>query len=75
MSYFQCLIICLETQFDMVIVDRAMILQSLYQLHNSMSDRKLLTWEFFLNRFDAMFLEAQINLEKNGDISYLRGMQ
>ncbi|XP_032682267.1 protein unc-79 homolog isoform X3 [Odontomachus brunneus] len=67
------LILCLETQFDSVIVDRPMVLQSLYQLHNSLSDRRILTWEFFLNRFDALFLEAQINLEKSGDISYLRG--
>lgn len=67
------MILCLETQFDSVIVDRPMVLQSLYQLHNSLSDRKILTWEFFLNRFDALFLEAQINLEKSGDISCLRG--
>lgn len=59
----------------MVIVDRPMVLQSLYQLHNSLSDRKILSWEFFLNRFDALFLEAQLNLEKtSGDISYLRGI-
>jgi hypothetical protein len=65
--------VSLETQFDSVIVDRPMVLQSLYQLHNCLSDRKILTWEFFLNRFDALFLEAQINLEKSGDIAYLRG--
>lgn len=64
---------CLETQFDSVIVDRPMVLQSLYQLHNSLSERKILTWEFFLNRFDTLFLEAQIHLEKSGDISCLRG--
>ena len=64
---------CLETQFDSVIVDRPMVLQSLYQLHNCLSDRRILTWEFFLNRFDALFLEAQLNLEKSGDIAYLRG--
>ena len=64
---------CLETQFDSVIVDRPMVLQSIYQLHNSLSERKILTWEFFLNRFDTLFLEAQINLERSGDISYLRG--
>lgn len=64
---------CLETQFDTVIVDRPMVLQSLYQLHNSLSERKIVTWEFFLNRFDTLFLEAQINLEKSGDIFYLRG--
>lgn len=70
----QSLMVSLETQFDSVIVDRPMVLQSLYQLHNCLSDRKILTWEFFLNRFDALFLEAQINLEKSGDIAYLRGI-
>lgn len=64
---------CLETQFDTVIVDRPMVLQSLYQLHNSLSDRKILSWDFFLNRFDTLFIEAQISLERSGDISYLRG--
>ncbi|XP_018400157.1 PREDICTED: protein unc-79 homolog isoform X2 [Cyphomyrmex costatus] len=69
------LILCLETQFDSVIVDRPMVLQSLYQLHNSLSDRRILTWEFFLNRFDTLFLEAQINLEKSGDVTYLRDLK
>ncbi|XP_046744184.1 protein unc-79 homolog isoform X3 [Diprion similis] len=69
------LIFCLETQFDSVIVDRPMVLQSLYQLHNSLSDRRILTWEFFLNRFDTLYLEAQINLEKAGDIAYLRDLR
>ncbi|XP_048512569.1 protein unc-79 homolog isoform X11 [Athalia rosae] len=69
------LIFCLETQFDSVIVDRPMVLQSLYQLHNSLSDRRILTWEFFLNRFDSLYLEAQINLEKAGDIAYLRDLR
>lgn len=73
LKLFQSLIMCLETQFDSVIVDRPMVLQSLYQLHNSLSDRRILTWEFFLNRFDTLFLEAQINLEKSGDMGYLRG--
>ncbi|XP_071438717.1 protein unc-79 homolog [Hetaerina americana] len=72
------LIMCLETQFDLVIVDRPMVLQTLYQLHNSLSDRRgILTWEFFLNRFDTLFLEAQINLKKSGgdEISYLRDLR
>ncbi|XP_076392329.1 UNC-79 domain-containing protein isoform X6 [Megachile rotundata] len=69
------LILCLETQFDSVIVDRPMVLQSLYQLHNSLSDRHILTWEFFLNRFDALFLEAQINLERSGDAPYFRDLR
>ncbi|XP_043258139.1 protein unc-79 homolog [Colletes gigas] len=69
------LILCLETQFDTEIEDRPIVLQSLYQLHNSLSDRHILTWEFFLNRFDALFLEAQIKLERSGDIPYLRDLR
>ncbi|XP_011183941.2 protein unc-79 homolog isoform X3 [Zeugodacus cucurbitae] len=69
------LLFCLESQFDLFIVDRPVVLQSVYQLHNSLSDRKILTWEFFLNRFDTLFVEAQINLEKCGDISYLRDLR
>ncbi|XP_020814134.1 protein unc-79 homolog isoform X2 [Drosophila serrata] len=69
------LLFCLESQFDLFIVDRPVVLQSVYQLHNSLSDRKMLGWEFFLNRFDTLFVEAQISLEKCGDISYLRDLR
>ncbi|XP_049885894.1 protein unc-79 homolog [Pectinophora gossypiella] len=68
----ELLLYCLETQFDLVIVDRPMVLQSIYQLHNTLSDRKILTWRFFLNRFEALFLEAQINSNKAIDFTNLR---
>uniref|UniRef100_A0A182J4T6 Protein unc-79 homolog n=2 Tax=Anopheles atroparvus TaxID=41427 RepID=A0A182J4T6_ANOAO len=71
----QALLYCLESQFDKFIVDRPVVLQSIYQLHNSLSDRKVLTWDFFLNRFDTLFVEAQVNLERAGDISYLRDLR
>ncbi|KAG5670190.1 hypothetical protein PVAND_000469 [Polypedilum vanderplanki] len=69
------LLFCLESQFDTFIVDRPVVLQSVYQLLNSLSDRKILTWDFFLSRFDTLFIEAQVNLEKNGDLSYLRDLR
>lgn len=59
----------------MFIVDRPVVLQSVYQLLNSLSDRKILTWNFFLSRFDTLFIEAQVNLEKNGDLAYLRDLR
>ncbi|CAG4990784.1 unnamed protein product [Parnassius apollo] len=71
-SAIELLLYCLETQFDLVIVDRPMVLQSIYQLHNTLSDRRILTWEFFLNRFETLLLEAQINSNKNLDFSNLR---
>ncbi|XP_053676788.1 protein unc-79 homolog isoform X2 [Anopheles nili] len=71
----QALLYCLESQFDKFIIDRPVVLQSIYQLHNSLSDRKVLSWDFFLNRFDTLFVEAQVNLERAGDISYLRDLR
>jgi hypothetical protein len=71
----QSLLYCLESQFDTFIVDRPVVLQSVYQLLNSLSDRKILTWDFFLSRFDTLFIEAQVNLERNGDLSYLRDLR
>lgn len=66
---------CLESQFDAFIVDRTVVLQSVYQLLNTLSDRKILKWEFFLSRFDTLFLEAQVNLEKSGELAYLRDLR
>lgn len=54
-------------------MDRPMILQALHQLSSRLPDRRILTWEFFFNRFDALYLEAQIALEKYGDIAFPRG--
>jgi hypothetical protein len=64
---------CLESQFDTVVVDRPLILQSLYLLLNSVSDRKILRWDFFLNCFDTLYLEAQVNLERSGEVAFLKG--
>lgn len=69
------LLFCLESQFDMVIGDRSVVLRCIYQLHNLLSDRKVLSWDFFLNRFDTLFLEAQITLEKAGEVSNLRDLR
>lgn len=69
----QLLVWCLEAQFDTVILDRPMILQTVYQLYSHLSERRFLTWDFFLNRFDALFMEAQISLERSGEITYTRG--
>ncbi|KAL1415960.1 hypothetical protein MTO96_028551 [Rhipicephalus appendiculatus] len=69
------LVWCLEAQFDTVILDRPMILQTVFQLYSHLSERRFLTWDFFLNRFDALFMEAQISLERSGEISYTRDLK
>ncbi|KAF8766719.1 Protein unc-79 like protein [Argiope bruennichi] len=66
---------CLEIQFDSNITDRPMILQTIFQIHNHLANKRFLTWDFFLNRFDTLFLEDQITLEKLGDISYVRDLK
>ena len=74
-SSLKLLLWCLETQFDVVVLDRPMILQTVFQLYNHLSDRRFLTWDFFLNRFDALFLEAQIVQQKGGDLSHTRDLK
>ncbi|XP_013379281.1 protein unc-79 homolog [Lingula anatina] len=69
-SSIKCLCMCLEFQFDSVINDRTMILQRMQILSNVLPDLGILSWEFFLHRFDALSLEAQIDLESSGDISH-----
>ena len=66
---------CFENHFDSIIVDRPMLLHSLYQLHNAVCDRKILTWDFFLNRFDALYIESQIRSDKKNDyLTVVKGM-
>ncbi|XP_070377842.1 protein unc-79 homolog isoform X1 [Dermacentor albipictus] len=74
-SSLKLLVWCLEAQFDTVILDRPMILQTVFQLYSHLSERRFLTWDFFLNRFDALFMEAQISLERSGEISYTRDLK
>lgn len=69
------LVWCLETQFDLVLIDRPMILQTVFQLYNHLSDRRFLTWDFFLNRFDTLFIEAQVILEQAGELAYTRDLK
>ena len=69
------MISCLELQFDTMILDRPIILQTIFQLYNHLSERRFLTWDFFLNRFDALFLEAQVVLQSSGEITYTRDLK
>ena len=71
--FFQLFVWCLGIQFDCNITDRPLILQTILQIHNHLTTKRFLTWDFFLNRFDTLFLEDQIILERLGEISYVRG--
>jgi hypothetical protein len=67
-SSLKLLLWCLEVQFDYITIDRSIILRTVFQLYNHLRDRRFLTWEFFLNRFDTIFMEAQIYLQQTGEI-------
>jgi hypothetical protein len=45
-----------------------MIIQTFHQLSSSLPDRRILTWEFFYNRFEGLYLESQVTLENRGDL-------
>ena len=69
MASLKLYVFCLEVQFDLVIVDRCLVLSSILQLFNhlSMAERRVLNWDFFLNRFDTLFLEAQLHIQRSSD--------
>lgn len=71
--WLQCLVYCLEQQFDSVIADRPMIILRLYQFFRRLIQLPILSWEFFYNRFDALCLEAQVDLESSGEIAFPTG--
>ena len=62
MMPLQCMCQCLEFQFDVVISDRTMILHKIYLLSVVLKEQDILTWGFFLNRFDILCLEAQLEM-------------
>lgn len=70
---FQSLCGCLEAQFDAVIVDRPLLIHRMFLLGTLLPEQSVLTWDFFLARLDALTLEAQLKLEKTGEIGYASG--
>jgi hypothetical protein len=69
---FKTVMCALEFQFDTVINDRSIILHRLSKLYTILlrnnSSVKILSWEFFLNRFDTLSIESQISMEESGEL-------
>ena len=61
---------CLEQQFDSFISDRPLLLHSIMALHHHpwLTKRKIISWKFFFNRFDTWYLEAQLSLQRAGEL-------
>ncbi|XP_018583101.2 protein unc-79 homolog isoform X4 [Scleropages formosus] len=66
----QGLCLSLDFQFDTVVRDRPVILSKLLLLHFLREDIPALSWEFFLNRFETLSLEAQLHLDCNKEFPF-----
>ncbi|KAM9466038.1 protein unc-79 homolog isoform 1-T1 [Clarias gariepinus] len=66
----QALCLCLDFQFDTVVRDRPIILSKLLLLHSLKHDIPALSWEFFVNRFETLSLEAQLHLDCNKEFPF-----
>ncbi|KAJ8399183.1 hypothetical protein AAFF_G00415620 [Aldrovandia affinis] len=66
----QGLCLCLDFQFDTVVRDRPIILSKLLLLHFLKQDIPALSWEFFVNRFETLSLEAQLHLDCNKEFPF-----
>ncbi|XP_070402862.1 protein unc-79 homolog isoform X3 [Nothobranchius furzeri] len=66
----QGLCLCLDFQFDTVVRDRPIILCKLLLLHFLKKDIPALSWEFFVNRFETLSLEAQLHLDCNKEFPF-----
>ncbi|XP_061599151.1 protein unc-79 homolog isoform X5 [Cololabis saira] len=66
----QGLCLCLDFQFDTVVRDRPIILSKLLLLHVLKKDIPALSWEFFVNRFETLSLEAQLHLDCNKEFPF-----
>lgn len=70
----QGLCLCLDFQFDTVVRDRPIILSKLLLLHSLKKDIPALSWEFFVNRFETLSLEAQLHLDCNKEFPFPTSM-
>ena len=66
----QGLCLCLDFQFDTVVRDRPIILSKLLMLHFLKQEVPALSWEFFVNRFETLSLEAQLHLDCNKEFPF-----
>uniref|UniRef100_A0A1I7VUI5 Protein unc-79-like protein n=1 Tax=Loa loa TaxID=7209 RepID=A0A1I7VUI5_LOALO len=65
--------LCLESQFDSSILDRALIITRIQQLTSIVPDEEILTWEFFIQRFEGLAIESQI-LMKNNESNFVHDL-
>lgn len=65
--------LCLESQFDTSMVDRALIISRIHLLTAILPDEDILTWDFFIQRFESLALESQLQ-SQNSESSFVHGI-
>lgn len=58
---FQLICFCFEGQFDECIVDRPLIVNAIKILLTQLPEEQTLSFDFFIQRFETLVLEAQLN--------------
>uniref|UniRef100_A0A0N5B718 Ubiquitinyl hydrolase 1 n=1 Tax=Strongyloides papillosus TaxID=174720 RepID=A0A0N5B718_STREA len=66
--------LCLESQFDSCIIDRPLIIQRFQLLIQLISsEEQILSWDFFIQRFETLALEAQIK-NQGGESTFVQDL-
>ncbi|VDM27847.1 unnamed protein product [Toxocara canis] len=65
--------LCLESQFDTSMVDRALIIGRIQLLTAIIPDEEILTWDFFIQRFESLALESQLQSQST-DSSFVHDL-
>lgn len=62
----QLVCLCLESQFDSCIIDRPLIINRIYLLTTIVPEESILSWDFFIQRFESLAIEAQLKSQNSG---------
>ena len=66
--------ICQNQQTFRCIIDRPLIINRIFLLSSLLSDENnILTWDFFIQRFETLALEAQLKAVQGGDYAFVQG--
>lgn len=68
----QMMCMCLESQFDSCILDRPLIVGRIFLLTMIVPDEPIFSWDFFIQRFETLALEAQLKRQQ-GEHAFVQG--
>lgn len=66
--------LCLESQFDSCILDRPLIINRINLLTTVVPEVNILSWDFFIQRFETLALEAQLKSHMGNENAFVQGI-